>query len=225
MPPKKDAKGGGGGKYKAGKAPKDFMPADAKAPREGDPIDAIEEPEEGAPPKDRAYEYKPYDVYPDWPGDEEAEQNNFAMKLPGGAEDDGQDEEEKSQNEHQPPPTKFTDETMIHLPPSFHDFEPHEILWLRPDQYMKELAKERDAKQRKEAKKTLFRKKNKKSSMNINEFKTRFGDNQSVAESVVGDHTETQSRRTKRRGSVANVTFNFKVISHMERLENEDEQR
>lgn len=35
---------------------------------------------------------------------------------------------------------KFVDNTQIYLPPSFKEFEKQEIVWLRPEEYLKEIA-------------------------------------------------------------------------------------
>ncbi len=35
---------------------------------------------------------------------------------------------------------KYTDQTELYLPPSFTEFEKGEIQWLRPEEYLRELA-------------------------------------------------------------------------------------
>ena len=65
-------------------------------------------------------------MFPDWPGDEAAREHDFAPK----------DEEGKD--------IEFTDETVITLPPSFHEFERDDIQWLRPHEFLREVAIERE---------------------------------------------------------------------------------
>ena len=74
MPPKgKDAKKGAvAGNFKAGKPLKDILPANAKAPREGQPARL-----EGDPDVQRCFAYEPLPVLPEWPGNEEAKAHDF----------------------------------------------------------------------------------------------------------------------------------------------------
>lgn len=92
MPPKgKDVKKGAPvGNYKAGKPLKDILPPTSKPPREGQPLNA-----ELQPDLQRSYLYEPFPNIPDWPGNEEAKNNDFAKE------------------------DRYTDATHIHLPPSF----------------------------------------------------------------------------------------------------------
>lgn len=62
MPPKKD-KGKAGGK--AGRPLKDVLPPNAKPPREGQPL---KQPEEAGEGPIRDYTYKPFPLFPEWPG-------------------------------------------------------------------------------------------------------------------------------------------------------------
>ncbi len=54
---------------------------------------------------------------------------------------------------------KFTDQTNIYLPPSFHEFEKSEIIWLRPEEYLREIAYETEVSKRRMEKKTQLKKK------------------------------------------------------------------
>lgn len=110
MPPKgKDAKKGGAplGNYKAGKPLKDILPPNTKPPREGVPLN-----QELQPDVQRAYLYEPLQNIPEWPGNEEAKNNDFTKDAPKG--DDGQF-------------LKYIDQTQIYLPPSYQEFEKNEI--------------------------------------------------------------------------------------------------
>ena len=80
-------------------------------------------------------------MFPDWPGDEAAREHDFAPK----------DEEGKD--------IEFTDETSIYLPPSFHEFEKDDIQWLRPREFLREVAIERELLRMKDEGRTLFKKK------------------------------------------------------------------
>jgi len=73
MPPKDKAKKGAIlGNYKAGKPLKDIMPAGSKPPREG-----VLSKLEGEAEIDRKFEYEPLAPFPEWPGNEEAKNNDF----------------------------------------------------------------------------------------------------------------------------------------------------
>ena len=117
MPPKGKDKGKGPiGNYKPGRLLKDILPPNTKPPREGQVVKVEEQPD-----VQRSYTYDPYINYPDWTTNDDAKNHNFGLKdhlanALGG-------EEAK----------KFTDESKIYLPPSFHDYEKNEILWLRPE--------------------------------------------------------------------------------------------
>lgn len=49
---------------------------------------------------------------------------------------------------------KFTDHSNINLPPSFKEFEKNEIIWLRPEEYLREIAYETEVSKRRQEKKT-----------------------------------------------------------------------
>lgn len=132
MPPKgKDVKKGAPvGNYKAGKPLKDILPANSKPPREGQPLNAELQPDIA-----RSNLYEPMQNIPDWPGNEEAKNNDFAKEE------------------------KFTDATQIHLPPSFLDFDKGgEIQWLRPEEYLREIAFDNEVQKRKMERKILMNK-------------------------------------------------------------------
>ena len=142
MPPKpKDVKKGGpaGGSYKTGKPLKDILPPNSKPPREGAPLNGEIQPE-----IHRAYTFEPYPNIVEWPGNDEAKNNDFTKDCV--KNDDGSW-------------TKFEDHNKIYLPPSFHEFEKGEIQWLRPEEYLREIAYENELHKRKLERKLLNRKK------------------------------------------------------------------
>ena len=98
---KKDAgkKAPAAGGYKAGKALKDILPANAKAPREGNAARL-----EGEPEVKHNYEFEPLAVLPEWPGNEEAKAKDFTEGL------------EQAEDGSWP---QFTEEHEYHFPPSF----------------------------------------------------------------------------------------------------------
>lgn len=49
--------------------------------------------------------------------------------------------------------TKFEDNTPIYLPPSYKDFEKNEILWVRPEEYLREIAFDNEMVKRRQEKK------------------------------------------------------------------------
>lgn len=122
MPPKgKDPKKGApAGNYKAPKLMKDILPPNTKPPREGQQIKV-----EGEADIQRSYAYEPYTNFPEWPSNEEAKNHDFMQGI-NKAEDGSI--------------IKYTDDTTIYLPPSYHEFEKNEIVWLRPEEYLREIA-------------------------------------------------------------------------------------
>jgi len=69
---KEAKKGAVAGNFKAGKALKDILPANSKAPREGQVARM-----EGEPEVTRSYEFEPLEMLPEWPGNEEARAHDF----------------------------------------------------------------------------------------------------------------------------------------------------
>jgi len=130
MPPKgKDPKKGAvAGNYKAGKALKDILPANAKPPREGNPARL-----EGEPEVKRFFEYEPLAVLPEWPGNEEAKNHDFKAGFE-------QDENGNWQKFTEAEPVEGVGQ--IHLPPSFDYFTKGEAQWMRPEQYIREIVYE-----------------------------------------------------------------------------------
>jgi hypothetical protein len=64
----------GGVKSKQGTQLKDILPPNTKQPREGTPLEAVEEPtEEDLKKLNREYQYLPYTNYPVWPGNQEVQ--------------------------------------------------------------------------------------------------------------------------------------------------------
>ena len=140
MPPKaKDVKKGAlTGNFKAGKPLKDILPPNCKPPREGAPLNGDVQPD-----VHRTYMYEPYANVHEWPGNDEAKNNDFTKDAHKG--DDGGY-------------TKYVDNTPMHLPPSYQEFEKNEIQWLRPDEYLKEISFEHEQSKRRLERKLLNKK-------------------------------------------------------------------
>ena len=103
---KKEAKKGAvSGNFKAGKALKDILPPNSKAPREGQVARV-----EGEPEVTRSYEFEPLEMLPEWPGNEEAKAHDFKAGFE-------QDENGVWPQFTEPEPVNGVNE--IHLPPSF----------------------------------------------------------------------------------------------------------
>ena len=141
MPPKpKDVKKGAPvGNYKQGKLLKDILPANCKPPREGVSLNSELQPE-----IHRTNTYEPYANIPEWPGNDEAKNNDFTKDAV------------KSEDGNF---AKFEDHTKIYLPPSFTEFEKNDIHWLRPEEYLREIAYDNEFQKRKMERKLLNRKK------------------------------------------------------------------
>ena len=135
MPPKpKDVKKGAPvGNYKAGKLLKDIMPPGTKPPREGQAVK-----QEGEPDIQRSYAYLPYPRLPEWNSNEEAKNHDFTTGCE--KNEDGTFK-------------KFEDKTHIYFPPSFKDFEKGQYLWLRPEEYLREIAFDTEMQKRRAEKK------------------------------------------------------------------------
>ena len=75
MPPKptaKEKKGVPVGNYKAGKPVKDILPPNSKPPREGVPAKL-----DGEPNPERVFDYEPMELFPEWPGNEQANAHDY----------------------------------------------------------------------------------------------------------------------------------------------------
>jgi hypothetical protein len=74
MPPKKEAskKGAAVGNYKVGKQLKDILPPNSKPARESVPTKLDTEPN-----PERVFEYEPLELFPDWPGNEQANAHDY----------------------------------------------------------------------------------------------------------------------------------------------------
>lgn len=105
---KEAKKGAVAGNFKAGKALKDILPANSKAPREGQVARM-----EGEPEVSRSYEFEPLEMLPEWPGNEEARAHDFKAGFE-------QDENGEWQKFTEPEPVNGVNQ--LHLPPSFQDF-------------------------------------------------------------------------------------------------------
>jgi hypothetical protein len=110
MPPKgkEVKKGAPTGNYKAGKLLKDILPPNTKPPREGTSLNA-----ELQPDVQRSYMYEPYPNIPEWPGNDEAKNNDFTKDAA------------KAEDGHSY--VKYEDHTKLYLPPSYSEFEKNEI--------------------------------------------------------------------------------------------------
>lgn len=205
MPPKpKDVKKGGApsGNYKAGKPLKDILPPSSKPPREGVPLNA-----ELQPDIHRQNLYEPYANIAEWPGNEEAKNNDFAKDA------------HKDEHGHY---TKYTDASQIYLPPSFHEFEKGsgEIQWLRPEEYLREIAFDNELQKRRMERKLLMNKmkKLKKQSMlamgATNQSTYDDLNNLSRTEKALGDEPPINREE---------LHYEMLCIAYEERLETEEE--
>jgi hypothetical protein len=128
--PKDNKKGAPVGNYKAGKLMKDILPPNTKPPREGQPIKV-----EGEPDVQRHYAYEPYTNFQEWPTNlDEVKNHDFMHGI--------QKNEDGSI-------IKFEDATPIALPPSYKEYEKGEIFWLRPEEYLREIAYDNELSKRK----------------------------------------------------------------------------
>lgn len=139
MPPKgkEPKKGAPVGNYKQGKLLKDILPPNSKPPREPLPVKV-----EGEPDVNRSYVYEPYPNFPEW--NEDAKTHDFNSGC---------------QKNEDGTLQKFTDNTTVYLPPSFHEYEKGEIQWLRPEEYLAEIAYDNELQKRKAEKKSQIKKK------------------------------------------------------------------
>lgn len=200
MPPKgkEVKKGGPTGNYKAGKPLKDILPPNSKPPREGIPLNS-----EIQPDVNRSYIYEPQQNIPEWPGNEEAKINDFTK-----------DSHKADENSH----PKFTDNTKIFLPQSYADFEKNEILWLRPEEYLKEIAYDNEVQKRRMEKKLLNRKMRslRKQSMLTLGSHTSHNEMQTLSKAEKSLENEPPINRDE-------ITYEMLCIAYDERLETEEE--
>jgi len=145
MAPKgKEAKKGAvAGNFKAGKPLKDILPANSKPPREGQVARM-----EGEPEVSRSYGFEPMAVLPEWPGNDEAKAHDFKAGFE-------QDENGTVQKFTEPEPVDGVGQ--LHLPPSFNDFTKGEPVWMRPEEYIKEIMYEKEVQKRRQEKKREYR--------------------------------------------------------------------
>ena len=142
---KKEAakKGSVAGSFKAGKPLKDILPANSKQPREGQVARM-----EGDPEVQRSYDFEPLEMWPIWPGNEEAKAHDFKAGF----------EEDEEGNW-----TKFTEVEPkdgvgeVHLPPSFEYFTKGKPVWMRPNEYIKEIMYEKEVQKRRMEKKREYK--------------------------------------------------------------------
>lgn len=211
----------GGVKGKQGTQLKDILPPNAKQPREGEPIEPVEEPaEEGVPKQDRHYEYLPYTDYPVWPGnqevqamcDQERAQFEELLQKEAPAEGAGSDNED---NMEAPDDKLFTDNHEFYLPTSFHEFERKRIRWLRPREYLYEILYEQESKKVKQEKKTARKRRTSK--------RFRLGSTTSVVEATTIAGAKETPR--KKKGPLRSLKVNYKVIGYQERPETDEEMK
>lgn len=125
--------------FKAGKQLKDILPPNSKVPREGHPARL-----EGEPHVERSYEYEPLPVLPEWPGNEAAAAHDFKA---------GFEHHEDGTWSKFTEPEPINNVGKIHLPPSFGYFIKDEPMWLRPDDYIREIMFEKEVLRRRQEKK------------------------------------------------------------------------
>jgi len=218
MPPKGKDKAGGKGKQ--GSQLKDILPPNAKQPREGEPVEVMEEPtEEQLKNQEKNYQYLPYPDYPVWPGNQEVqalfeeEKTKLTEEVTKQQEADGA----ASQNEDNldiPEDKLFKDEHWFYLPTSFHEFEKKKIKWKRPNQYLYEIMHENDAKKNKSDKKNVRKRKTSK--------RFRLGSSSNIGSST---NVAVAEGSKKKINVLKRPKVNYKVIGYQERPEAEDEMR
>jgi hypothetical protein len=197
MPPKKEAKKGAiSGNYKAGKPLKDILPAGSKPPREGVPVRL-----DGEPDVQRNFEYDPLVPFPDWPGNDDAKNHDFSTGC------------EKNEDGDMMP---FVDETEIYLPPSFKEFMRDKNHWLRPEEYIREVLYEKEIERLKAEKKRQQRTRKNIRKQQILNMGT---------DDISAQDKELLETKIDLNLDKASIEINPCVISHLERLETEEEVR
>lgn len=136
-------KGAVAGSFKAGKALKDILPANSKPPREGQVARM-----EGEPEVSRSYDFEPLEMLPVWPGNEEARAHDFKAGFE-------QDEDGVWSKFTEPEPVDGVGE--LFLPPSFNYYTKSQPVWLRPDDYIKEIMYEKEVQKRRMEKKREYK--------------------------------------------------------------------
>lgn len=210
MPPKPKDKGGN--KAKQGTQLKDILPPNTKPPREGEPLEQVEEPESDAViDQQRQYEYLPYTDYPVWPGNQEVmemfekEKVEIANTL---SPDDAKDyDSDKSDDQDVPDDKLYKDDFDFFVPPSFNEFERKRIRWLRPDDYLRVIANEKENKTKKLRGSSIKRRR--KSS--VSHTRLESGTN-------VADKLNKKQRKPR-------TIVNYKIIGYQERPETEEEMK
>ena len=76
--------------------------------------------------------------FPEWPGNDEAKNHDFNSGCEKNADGDI---------------VAFTDDTQIFLPPSFKEFMRDKNIWLRPEEYLREVLCEQEIEKLKAEKK------------------------------------------------------------------------
>ena len=112
---------------------------------------------------------------------------------------------------------------MIHLPPSFHEFEKQEIQWLRPEEYLREIAYENEAQRRKMERKLL----SKKLKMLKKQSMLSLGNTNQTHQSAFDDLSNlSKAEKTLENEPPINIDelkFQMLCIAYSERLETEEE--
>lgn len=218
MPPPK-GKDKGAAKGKQGTQLKDILPANAKQPREGQPVEPLEEPTaEGILPQDRKYEYLPYPDFPVWPGNQEVQtvcdqEKHAIIDSIQKEKGDGADASDEEDNLTLPEDKLFSDDYKFFLPPSFHEFERRKIKWLRPKEYLYEIMAEND-KSLKKGKAGANRKRR-------TSKRLRSNSKSGITEFMNSDKDVGGVGKKKKQ----KVKVQYKVIGYQERPETEDEIR
>jgi hypothetical protein len=129
---------------------KDILPPEIKEPREPQPFAEIEDGWKDKMTRERTYE--PAIVFPDWPGNDEA---NKKLEETGVFKPI---EEEKASDSQYMEELLFKDSFEYYMPSSIRDMTGDNILWLRPKEYLLELAIETELKRVKAENRTMVKK-------------------------------------------------------------------
>jgi hypothetical protein len=103
---------------------------------------------EGDPEIHRTYEFEPLEMLPEWPGNEAA----LAHDFKAGFEQDDHGNWSKFTE-----PAAVNGVGELYLPPSFNDFTKGNPVWMRPEEYIKEIMYEKEVHRRRQEKKREFK--------------------------------------------------------------------
>jgi len=143
-------------------------------------------------------------VYPEWPGNDDAKTHDFTA----GCE---KDEEGKVK--------PFVDETEINLPPSFKEFQRETKIWLRPVEYIREVLHEQEVNRLKKERRRQMRTRKTIRKQNLMALSGH------TPEDIPAEQMEFLNKQISVHVTKESINANPCVISHLERLETEEEVR